>query len=90
MRERQVWIAVTAVLATALAWLAALSLVLVVNAYAGRVPDFVVALPALGHALLSLTRASGPVALTAVAAAGLTLAAALPHRARAIRRIRHG
>ena len=93
MRERHAWIAVTAVLATSMAWLAAVSTALLLGAYAAQLSDWVVVLRALGRALLHLTRAGGPIALTALAAlaaAGLTLAAALPRRPRAIRSVRHG
>ncbi len=90
MRERQAWIVVTAVLSTALAWLAALSLALVWSAYVERAPELVVVMRALGHALLQVGRIGAPAAGAAGVASALLLAAALPHRAGVARSERHG
>ncbi len=84
------WIAVTAVLSTALAWLAALSLALAVNAYAGHVPELTVVLRALARVTLHLGQIGAPVALGALGAAALTLGVALRQEARTARSVRHG
>ena len=89
LRERHAWIAVTAVLATALAWLATLSLVLLVNAYGGRAPEVLVVLGALARAALLLGRAGWPATLAALATAGLLLALALRSGARMEGKARH-
>ena len=89
LRERQVWIAVTAVLATALAWLATLSLVLLANAYGGRLPEVLVVLRALARAAVALGRSGGPAAAAALAGAGLLLVLAWRPGARAEREARH-
>ena len=88
LRERQAWIAVTAVLATALAWLATVSLVLLVNAYGGRAPEVLVVLRALARAALLLGRVGWP-GMLATVAAGLMLALALRPGARTEGRARH-
>jgi hypothetical protein len=89
LRERHAWIAVTAVLATALAWLATLSLVLLVNVYGGRFPEVFLVLEALARAALLLGRAGWPAVLAALAIAGFLLALALRPGARLDRRARH-
>jgi hypothetical protein len=89
LRERQLWIAVTAVLATALAWLATLSLVLLANAYCGRLPEVLVLLRALARAALALGRSGGLAAPAALAAAGLLLVLALRSGTRSERQARH-
>jgi len=89
LRERHAWIAVTAVLATALAWLATVSLVLLVNAYGGRFPEVFIVLRAMTRAALALGRSGGPAMLAALAAAGLLLALALRSGARMERKARH-
>jgi hypothetical protein len=89
LRERHAWIAVTAVLATALAWLATVSLVLLANAYGGRAPEVLVVMKALAHAALLLGRAGWPAMLAALACAGLLLALALRPGMRMERKARH-
>ncbi len=89
LRERQLWIAVTAVLATALAWLATVNLVLLVNGFIGRFPETFVVLRALARAALLLGRAGGPALLAASATALLLVALALRSGARLERRARH-
>jgi hypothetical protein len=89
LRERQLWIAVTAVLATALAWLATLSLVLLVNAYRDGFPEVFVVLQAMTRAALLLGRVGWPLLLAALATAGFLLAIALRPGARMERKARH-
>jgi 4-amino-4-deoxy-L-arabinose transferase-like glycosyltransferase len=89
LRERQSWIAVTAVLATALAWLATVNLVLLVNRFADRFAEVFVVLRALAHAALALGRSGGPAALAALATAGFLLALVLRPEARSERQARH-
>jgi hypothetical protein len=89
LRERHVWIAVTAVLAIALAWLATLCLVLLMNAYGGRFPEVFIVLGALAHAALLLGRTGWPAVLAALAIAGFLLALALRPGARMERKARH-
>jgi hypothetical protein len=74
MRERHVWIAVTAVLTTSLAWLAVASLVLLSHAYLGHFPEALAVLRALARAALVLGRLGWPVVLAALAAGGLLFA----------------
>jgi peptidoglycan/LPS O-acetylase OafA/YrhL len=88
-RERHAWIAVTAVLATAMAWLATLSLVLLVNVYSGHFPEVCIVLGALARAALALGRTGWPAGLAALAIAGFLLALALRPGARMDRRTRH-
>jgi hypothetical protein len=80
---------VTVVLATALAWLATVSLVLLVNAYGGRAPEVLVVLGTLARAALLLGRVGWPAMLAALATAGFLLALALRPGARAERQARH-
>jgi hypothetical protein len=89
VRERQLWIAVTAVLATALAWLATVNLVLLVNGYVGRFPETFVVLRALVHTALLLAGIGGPALLAAFATAGFLFALALRSGTRPERRARH-
>ena len=89
LRERQLWIAVTAVLATALAWLATLSLVLLVDVYGGRFPEVFVVLRAMTRAALALGRSGWPAAPAALATAGLLFALAWRPGARVERKARH-
>ena len=89
LRERQLWIAVTVVLATALAWLATFHFVLLLNLYGGRFPEVFVVLRALVHAALALGRSGGPATPAALAAAGLLLALALRSGARPEGQARH-
>jgi len=89
LRERHTWIVVTVVLATALAWLATVSLVLLVNAYGGRAPEVLVVLGTLARAALLLGRVGWPAMLAALATAGFLLALALRPGARAERQARH-
>ena len=90
LRERQAWIAVTAVLATSLFWLASAVLVLLLGAYAGGVHGFLVVMRALARAALHLGRTGGPLALAALGAVALTFAAAVRLGTRADRSARHG
>ena len=89
VRERHVWIAVTAVLATSLAWLATASLVLLASTHATRVPEALAVLRALSRAVLAVGRLGGPAALAALAGAAILLAAALHPGRHAGRRARH-
>jgi hypothetical protein len=89
LRERQRWIAVTAVLSTALAWLATVNLVLLVNACGGHHPEVFAVLRALTRAALALGRSGGPVAAVALATAALLLALALRPATRPERQTRH-
>jgi len=89
VRERHVWIAVTAVLATSLAWLATASLVLLAGTHATRFPQALAVLRALSRAALAVGRESGAVALAAFAVAVLLLAPVLRPGVRTERRARH-
>jgi hypothetical protein len=89
MRERHVWIAVTAVLATSLAWLATASLLWLASTHAGRVPEALAVLRALSRAVLAVGRLGGPLALAAPAGAAILLAAALRAGRHAPGRVRH-
>jgi hypothetical protein len=89
VRERHVWIAVTAVLATSLAWLATLSLVLLASTHAARFPEALAVLRALARAALAAGCLGGPAALAALGTAGLLIALALRPGARTERRARH-
>jgi hypothetical protein len=84
-----VWIAVTAVLATSLAWLATANLVWLASTLTPRATEVLVVLRALSRAALAVGRLSGPAALAALAAAALLLALALGTRSRTERRTRH-
>jgi hypothetical protein len=77
VRERHVWIAVTAVLATSLAWLATVDLVVLASTHATCAPEALAVLRALARAILAVGRLGGPAALAALAVAGLLLALAL-------------
>jgi len=77
MRERHVWIAVTAVLATSLLWLGATSAVLVAGACVNCFPEVVAVLRAVARAALAAGRLGWPVLLAALATTVLLLAAAL-------------
>ncbi len=90
MRERQVWVGVTAVLGTSLLWLGAVSGLLLLRDYAARVPGAVAVLRACAHALLTVGLDSAPVAWLALAVAGVLLALLVPAAARAKRSMRHG
>jgi hypothetical protein len=89
LRERQLWIAVTAVLATALAWLTTIHFVLLVNVYGGRFPEVFAVLRALAHTALALGRCGGLATPAALAAAGLLLVMALRSGTRSERQARH-
>lgn len=89
LRERRRWIVVTAVLATALAWSATLSLVLLANACGGRFPEAFIVLRSLTRVALALGRSGGLVAAGAMVAAGLLLALALRSAKGPERRARH-
>ena len=83
-RERALWIAVTAVLATSLAWLAVVSLALAAGSCTGRCAGALAVLRALSRAALAVGRLGGPAALAALAAAVVLLAAVM-HEGRARR-----
>jgi hypothetical protein len=89
MRERHVWIAVTAILATSLAWLAAASLLLLSHAYLGHFPEVLAVLRALARATLVLGRLGWPIALAALAASGLLFALTERRAPRLERSARH-
>jgi len=74
MRERHVWIAVTAVLATSLTWLATIVVVLGARVCAAHCPEVVAVARAAGRAALALGQAGWPALLAAPLAAGLLLA----------------
>lgn len=89
LRERHLWIAATAALATALAWLATLGLLLFVNAHGGRFPEAFVVLRALARTALALGRSGGLATPAALVAAGLLLALAMRPGTRPERKVRH-
>ena len=89
VRERHAWIAVTAVLATSLAWLATVDLLLLASTHAARFPEALAVLRAVSHAALAVGRFGGPEALAALVAAGALLALALRPGTRAEGRTRH-
>ena len=89
VRERHVWIAVTAVLATSLAWLATVDVVLLASTRVAFAPETLAVLRALSHAALAVGRFGGPAALAALAVAGLLLGPALRSGTRRERRARH-
>lgn len=89
VRERHVWIAVTAVLATSLAWLATVDLLWLASTQALRFPEALAVLRALSRAALAIGRLGGPAALAALVGAGLLLAVALRSEARTEGRTRH-
>jgi hypothetical protein len=89
VRERQVWIAVTAVLATTAAWLATVSIALLVDANGSRAPELFAVLRALLRAALALGRIGWPAGLAALAGTGLLLALASRPGAQAEGRVRH-
>lgn len=88
-RERHVWIAVTAVLATSLAWLTVVSLALAAGAWTRHSPEAWAVLRALSRVALAVGRLGGPAALAALAGAVVVIAAALHPRRGAARRTRH-
>lgn len=67
------WIAVTAVLATSLAWLATVIVVLAARACVARSPELVAVLRAAGHAALALGQVGWPALLAAALGATLLL-----------------
>lgn len=89
LRERRLWIAVTALLATALAWSATLSLVLLANACGGRFPEVFIVLRTLTRVALALGHSGGLMAAGALVAASLLLALALRSGTRPERQARH-
>ena len=89
VRERHVWIAVTAVLATSLAWLATVNLALLASTQAARFPEALAVLRAVSRAALALGRAGWPAAPAALVAAVLLLALAWRPGARVERKARH-
>jgi len=95
-RERQVWIAAVAVLATSLAWLAAVSLVLILRGYGFDAAAALAVARALLRAGWLLAERSWPM-LPLAAAAGLGIVLAVrstgAHRGAAIPQrggVRHG
>ena len=68
VRERHVWIAVTAVLATSLAWLTVVSLAVATGACTRHFPEALAVLRALPRVALAVGRLGGPAALAALAA----------------------
>jgi hypothetical protein len=89
VRERHVWIAVTAVLVTSQAWLAATGLALLASGHAARFPEALAVLRALSHAVLAVGRVGAPWALIALAGAGSLLAGVLRVGERTEGRLRH-
>ena len=91
VRERRLWIAAVAALATSLAWLAAISAVLLVQAYAGEMPVLVVALRAVVRvAIVLVARLGGSVVPAALLATGVTGLFVRALRAGAtVERVRH-
>jgi hypothetical protein len=73
MRERHVWIAVTAGLATSLAWLSTLMLVLAARSCATHCPEIIAVLRAVGRAALAVSQAGWPALLAATLGAALLL-----------------
>jgi hypothetical protein len=89
VHERHVWIVVTAVLATSLAWLAVVSLAVVAGAWTRHFPEALAVLRALARAALTVGRLGGPAALAALAGAVILIGAALRPRRHAEGRARH-
>jgi hypothetical protein len=89
VRERHVWIAVTAVLATSLVWLATASLVLLASTHLTRFPQVLAVLRALSHAALAVGHLGGPAAPAALAGAVILLGVALQPGRHTERRSRH-
>jgi hypothetical protein len=90
MRERELWIGVTAVLGTSLLWVAAVSAALLLRGYADWLPAAAALLRALGHTIVCVGRSGGPTGLLALAAAGGLLALLWPRASRMQRDARHG
>ncbi|HVP14543.1 MAG TPA: hypothetical protein VMS88_03300 [Terriglobales bacterium] len=90
MRERELWIGVTAVLGTSLLWIAAVSGTVLLHAYADRLPAAAALLRALGHAVVSIGRSGGPAGLLSLAVAGGLLALLRSRDGRMQRDVRHG
>ena len=74
VRERHVWIAVTAVLATSLAWLSTLIFLLAARSCAARCPEVLVVLRAVGRAARAVGQVDWPILLAAAMCAALLLA----------------
>ncbi len=89
MRERHAWIAVTAVLATSLAWLSTLVAVLAARACAVHCPGLAAVLRAAGRAALAVGQAGWPALLAAPLGAALLLALLWRTGAHAERRTGH-
>ena len=89
MRERHVWIAVTAVLATSLAWLSTVIVVLAANVCAARCPEVVAVLRATVRAALAVGQVGWPAMLGALLGAGLLLGFAWRAGARMNGRVGH-
>jgi hypothetical protein len=60
IRERHLWIALVAVLATSMAWLAAVNLVLILHAWSGSFPVTVRVVRVLLRVAVSMIGQSGP------------------------------
>jgi hypothetical protein len=72
-RERAVWAAVVAVLATTACWLAAITVTLLARQAGLAAPEWLVAGRALVRVAWMLVREAGPVALLALVTAGLII-----------------
>jgi hypothetical protein len=72
LRERQLWIAVVAVLVTAAGWLALVNAALLVHAMAPRLDGWMIAVRVLAHAVAALSGFAVPFA-AAVAAGVLVI-----------------
>jgi len=89
-RERMVWIAVVAALATSASWLAAIDVALLARRSHAVTPEALVALRALARAAWLLIRQAAPVALVAMVVAGvIALAWTERNEARGGDRTRH-
>jgi hypothetical protein len=89
VRERHVWIAVTAVLATSLAWLTVVSLAVATGACTRHFPEALAVLRALPRVALAVGRLGGPAALAALAGAVILIAVVLDPGRRPERRAHH-
>jgi len=89
VRERHVWIAVTAVLATSLAWLTVVSLAVATGACTRHFPEALAVLRALPRVALAVGRLGGPAALAALAGAVILIAVVLHPGRRPERRAHH-
>ena len=72
-RERMVWTAAVAVLASSLAWLALIDLGLLLGARVARLGPALVVARAMAHATLAVLMSAWPLALAALVAAAVML-----------------